>query len=106
MIPTTLGAVADITGGRLHGCSTSEADAITVDGPVVTDSREAAPGSLYIARVGESADGHQFVPAAAKGEPSPRSPRARSTACPPSSSRTSRRPSSPSRATSSTPAPT
>ncbi|WP_338751614.1 UDP-N-acetylmuramoyl-tripeptide--D-alanyl-D-alanine ligase [Janibacter alittae] len=67
MIPTTLGAVADITGGRLHGCSTSEADAITVDGPVVTDSREAAPGSLYIARVGESADGHQFVPAAAKG---------------------------------------
>lgn len=67
MIPTTLGAAADITGGRLHGCSASEADAITIDGPVVTDSREVAPGSLYIARVGETADGHQFIPAAAKG---------------------------------------
>lgn len=67
MIPTTLGAVADITGGRLHGCSPEEATAILVDGPVVTDSREAGPGSLYIARVGEHADGHQFVPAAAKG---------------------------------------
>ena len=67
MIPTTLGAVADITGGRLHGCSHEEAAAILVDGPVVTDSREAGPGSLYIARVGEHADGHQFIPAAAKG---------------------------------------
>ncbi len=67
MIPTTLGAVAEITGGRLHGCSAQEADEILVDGPVVTDSREAAPGSLYIARVGEHADGHEFVPAAAKG---------------------------------------
>ena len=28
MIPTTLGAVADITGGRLHGCSHEEAAAI------------------------------------------------------------------------------
>ena len=67
MIPTTLGAVATITGGRLHGCSADGADEIVVDGPVVTDSREAAAGSLYIARVGEQADGHAFVPAAAKG---------------------------------------
>jgi len=35
-----------------------------VDGPVVTDSREAAAGSLYIARIGEAMDGHQFVAAA------------------------------------------
>ncbi|WP_114202299.1 UDP-N-acetylmuramoyl-tripeptide--D-alanyl-D-alanine ligase [Janibacter anophelis] len=66
MIPTTLGAVADITGGRLHGCGRAEADEIVVDGPVVTDSREAGPGSLYVARIGESADGHDFVPSAAQ----------------------------------------
>lgn len=66
MIPTTLGAVADITGGCLHGCSPAEADEIVVDGPVVTDSREAGPGSLYVARIGESADGHDFVPGAAQ----------------------------------------
>ncbi|BDZ57607.1 hypothetical protein GCM10025872_12640 [Barrientosiimonas endolithica] len=35
-----------------------------VDGPVVTDSREAAPGALYVARVGEHADGHDYVPGA------------------------------------------
>ena len=67
MIPMSLGAIAGVTGGRLHGCSASEAETIRVDGPVVTDSREAGPGSLYIARVGEHADGHTFVPAAAKG---------------------------------------
>ncbi|WP_434967465.1 UDP-N-acetylmuramoyl-tripeptide--D-alanyl-D-alanine ligase [Janibacter indicus] len=66
MIPTTLGAVADITGGRLHGCGPDEAAQVLVDGPVVTDSREAGPGSLYVARVGESADGHDFVPGAAR----------------------------------------
>ncbi|MFX4285078.1 UDP-N-acetylmuramoyl-tripeptide--D-alanyl-D-alanine ligase [Janibacter sp. G349] len=65
MIPTSLGALADITGGRLHAASPDEAGAIVVDGPVVTDSREAGPGSLYVARVGESADGHDFVPGAA-----------------------------------------
>ena len=67
MIPTTLGALAGITGGRLHRCSPQEAEGIVIDGPVVTDSREAGPGSLYIARVGESADGHAYVAAAAQG---------------------------------------
>lgn len=67
MIPTTLGALADLTSGRLHGCSPQEAAEIVIDGPVVTDSREAGPGSLYIARIGESADGHAYVSAAAKG---------------------------------------
>jgi UDP-N-acetylmuramoyl-tripeptide--D-alanyl-D-alanine ligase len=66
MIPMDLGALADITGGRLHGCSAPEAAAILLDGPVVTDSREAGPGSLYIARVGESADGHDFASGAAE----------------------------------------
>ncbi len=55
MIPLQLRRIAAITGGTLHG------EDVLVDGPVVTDSRRAAPGSLYVARIGEHADGHQFV---------------------------------------------
>ncbi|MDO5628835.1 MAG: UDP-N-acetylmuramoyl-tripeptide--D-alanyl-D-alanine ligase [Mobilicoccus sp.] len=62
MIPLTLRDIAEITGGRLSG----DPD-IRIDGPVVTDSREAAPGSLYVARIGEHADGHSFIPAAHEG---------------------------------------
>ncbi|HWC20887.1 MAG TPA: UDP-N-acetylmuramoyl-tripeptide--D-alanyl-D-alanine ligase [Flexivirga sp.] len=58
MIAFTLENIATVTGGTLHG------DDQLVDGPVVTDSREAAPGSLYVARVGEHADGHDFAPSA------------------------------------------
>ena len=65
MIPLSLQEVATITGGRLHGIPEDEAGRLVVDGPVVTDSREAGPGGLYIARVGEQLDGHQFVGAAA-----------------------------------------
>lgn len=61
MIPMSLSRIAALTGGRLHGISEQEASALVVDGPVVTDSREAGPGGLYVARVGESMDGHQFV---------------------------------------------
>jgi len=61
MIPMSLSQIAALTGGRLHGISNQEASALVVDGPVVTDSREAGPGGLYVARVGESMDGHQFV---------------------------------------------
>ncbi len=42
------------------------AAAVVIDGPVVTDSREAGPGGLYIARIGEQLDGHQFAAAAAE----------------------------------------
>lgn len=64
MIPLRLSEIARITGGRLHqGLDAASADPL-VDGPVVTDSREAAAGSLYIARIGEAMDGHQFVAAA------------------------------------------
>lgn len=52
------GWIAGAVAGRTVGTDT------TVTGPVVTDSREAAPGSLYVARRGESADGHDFVAAA------------------------------------------
>ena len=62
MIPLTLAEIRDLTGGRVHGAGAPEE--IVVDGPVSTDSRECGPGSLYVARVGESADGHDFVAAA------------------------------------------
>lgn len=64
MIETTLDAVAAAVGGQV-----SPADAhIRVSGPVVTDSREAGPGSLFVARTGEHADGHDFADeAAARG---------------------------------------
>ncbi len=64
MIPIRLSEIARITGGRLHpGPGGATADPL-VHGPVVTDSREAAAGSLYIARIGEDLDGHDFVEAA------------------------------------------
>ncbi|GAB4085101.1 UDP-N-acetylmuramoyl-tripeptide--D-alanyl-D-alanine ligase [Myceligenerans cantabricum] len=59
MIELTAAQVAAATGGTLHG----DPD-VTVTGPVVTDSRKAEPGSLFVAWEGESADGHVFVPSA------------------------------------------
>jgi UDP-N-acetylmuramoyl-tripeptide--D-alanyl-D-alanine ligase len=61
MIPMTLLEVAEATHGRLHGIDARDAASLVVDGPVVTDSREAGPGGLYVARVGEALDGHQFT---------------------------------------------
>lgn len=52
--------IASAVGGRLRGAEAS------VTGSTQTDSRLCDPGSLYIARVGESADGHDFVEAAAQ----------------------------------------
>lgn len=47
--------IAEAVSGRLVG------NDVPVTGPVVTDSREAQAGSLYVARRGEAADGHSFV---------------------------------------------
>jgi UDP-N-acetylmuramoyl-tripeptide--D-alanyl-D-alanine ligase len=58
MIAFTAAEIADITNGRLA------AEPGTTPGSVVTDSREATPGSLYVAKPGETADGHDFVAAA------------------------------------------
>jgi UDP-N-acetylmuramoyl-tripeptide--D-alanyl-D-alanine ligase len=72
VIALRLSEIARITGGEMFDAGTAigaagipaaGADPL-VDGPVVTDSREAADGSLYIARIGEDLDGHQFVAAA------------------------------------------
>lgn len=66
MIPLTLREVAEVTGGRVHpGGSDGAAAGLTVTGPVVTDSREVVPGSLYVARRGEHADGHDYLAGAA-----------------------------------------
>ena len=72
MIALRLSEIARITGGEVFepvsaigGLSARVARADPLgDGPVVTDSREAARGSLYIARIGENLDGHQFAGAA------------------------------------------
>lgn len=58
MIALTLEEIEAATGGRLVGPD------VRITGSVVTDSRECEPGSLYVARVGEHADGHDYVPAA------------------------------------------
>ena len=61
MIPLRLSEIARITGGEIHDALGGSGADPLVDGPVVTDSREASAGSLYVARIGEAMDGHQFV---------------------------------------------
>ncbi len=63
MIPMTLARIATVTGGTIHAAdlSASHAAELVVDGPVVTDSRHAGPGGMYIARIGAQMDGHRFV---------------------------------------------
>ena len=75
MIPLSLARIAQVTGGTVGAAGRSDADGTTdgttdpgeiiVDGPVVTDSREAGPGGMYVARIGEHADGHIYTPQAA-----------------------------------------
>lgn len=60
MIALTAAEVAAITGGRLDAV----AEDVVVDGPVVIDSREVAPGALFVALGGEQVDGHDFAAAA------------------------------------------
>jgi len=62
VIALSLSEIRDLTDGTVHGTDTPEA--VVVDGPVTTDSRDCGPGSLFVARVGEAADGHDFVAAA------------------------------------------
>ncbi|MDR2257290.1 MAG: UDP-N-acetylmuramoyl-tripeptide--D-alanyl-D-alanine ligase [Arthrobacter sp.] len=60
MITLTSAEIAAVTGGVL---SEGADPAITVLS-VSTDSREVTPGTLFVAKRGEQADGHDFVPAA------------------------------------------
>ncbi|MFO6453990.1 MULTISPECIES: UDP-N-acetylmuramoyl-tripeptide--D-alanyl-D-alanine ligase [unclassified Aeromicrobium] len=59
MSPTTLAQVAVATDGRVEGD-----DALSVEGPVVIDSRRVTPGCLFVAIPGEHVDGHDYVEAA------------------------------------------
>jgi UDP-N-acetylmuramoyl-tripeptide--D-alanyl-D-alanine ligase len=61
MIAFTAAEIAEITSGRL------DADPGITPLSVVTDSREATQGSLYVAKPGENADGHDFIGAAFAG---------------------------------------
>lgn len=69
MISMTLAEIADIAGGQLDEAGSRQspdpADRV-VTGPVVTDSREVKRDGLFVARVGEKQDGHDFVAAAAE----------------------------------------
>ncbi|AXH95662.1 UDP-N-acetylmuramoyl-tripeptide--D-alanyl-D-alanine ligase [Ornithinimicrobium avium] len=65
MIPLTLREIAQVTGGRVHP-DTPGAGRTTVTASVVTDSREVVPGSLYVARRGDHADGHDYLGSAAE----------------------------------------
>ncbi len=63
MIPMSLAQIASAVQGRVVPPAAGE---VVVDGPVVSDSRIAERGGLYVARVGEFADGHDFAEAAAR----------------------------------------
>jgi UDP-N-acetylmuramoyl-tripeptide--D-alanyl-D-alanine ligase len=60
VIPTTLRAIADVTGGSVHDAD----EELLVTAPVTIDSRSVEPGGLFVAFVGEHVDGHDFAAAA------------------------------------------
>jgi UDP-N-acetylmuramoyl-tripeptide--D-alanyl-D-alanine ligase len=62
LIPLSVAQIAEITGAELVEAGNGAA---VVTGPVVADSREAMPGSMFVALRGEHADGHDFAVAAA-----------------------------------------
>jgi UDP-N-acetylmuramoyl-tripeptide--D-alanyl-D-alanine ligase len=61
VIALTLSEIASVVGGEVVGDAGGEASAVTVTGPVVLDGRQAAPGSLFVAFVGERVDGHEHA---------------------------------------------
>ncbi|MEU8248997.1 UDP-N-acetylmuramoyl-tripeptide--D-alanyl-D-alanine ligase [Nonomuraea sp. NPDC048916] len=58
MIPLPLARIAEITSGALSGMADPRA---VVRGPVVIDSREVRPGSLFVAFKGARVDGHDYA---------------------------------------------
>lgn len=58
MIALSLAEIAEVVGGQTHDIPDPS---VRVTGPVVRDSREAGPGSLFVAFVGERVDGHDFA---------------------------------------------
>ena len=68
MIALSAAEIAAIVGGTVTGSGSvaDPAGAAFVTGPVVIDSREAAPGALFAALPGERVDGRDFAAVAAK----------------------------------------
>ncbi|PPH51783.1 UDP-N-acetylmuramoyl-tripeptide--D-alanyl-D-alanine ligase [Rathayibacter sp. AY1E2] len=64
MIALTLTEIAEAVSGRLHLAGSSATAATVIDGATETDSREIAPGGIFVAKRGEYTDGHLFAPAA------------------------------------------
>lgn len=60
MIDLTLGEIAEIIGGTAR---VRDLDRI-VNGVTTTDSREIAPGDIFVAKPGEFTDGYRFIPQA------------------------------------------
>lgn len=60
MISTSLSHIADVLGGRLVVRRDDTPDT-TVEGLVDTDSRLIEPGGVFVAKPGETTDGHLFV---------------------------------------------
>ncbi|MEV7015392.1 UDP-N-acetylmuramoyl-tripeptide--D-alanyl-D-alanine ligase [Streptomyces sp. DH-12] len=58
MIALSLAEIAEVVGGQTHDIPDPS---VRVTGEVVRDSREAGPGSLFVAFVGERVDGHDFA---------------------------------------------
>lgn len=58
MIALSLAEIADITGGRPHDIPDPS---VRIGGPVVIDSRQVEPGSLFAAFEGEHVDGHDYA---------------------------------------------
>jgi UDP-N-acetylmuramoyl-tripeptide--D-alanyl-D-alanine ligase len=63
MIPMTLAEIATVVDGRLAGA----ANRGPVTAPAFVDTRDAVPGGLFVAVVGEHVDGHDFADAAVAG---------------------------------------
>ncbi|BFO20744.1 hypothetical protein SHKM778_71320 [Streptomyces sp. KM77-8] len=58
VIALSLAEIAEVVGGQTHDIPDPS---VQVTGPVVRDSREAGPGSLFAAFVGERVDGHDYA---------------------------------------------
>ncbi|WP_409057228.1 UDP-N-acetylmuramoyl-tripeptide--D-alanyl-D-alanine ligase [Streptomyces sp. SYP-A7185] len=60
MIALSLAEIATVVGGQTYDIPDPS---VQVTGPVVRDSREVEPGSLFVAFVGERSDGHDYASA-------------------------------------------
>ncbi len=64
MIALPLAEIARAVDGTLELGSSGATAETVVDGPVETDNRDLVPGGVFVARRGETTDGHRFAPAA------------------------------------------